>query len=203
MKLPRLTSKRINRLLIVCIVAINAYTILLPLLPKLTYAKKINDAKATAGLPYQTKQDTGITSNVARKDTPADDRLVIPKIALNEHIFTGTDPNLVHKGVWARPLGSIPPIVGNTVLVGHRFTYGGASVFYNLDKVAVGDKISVYWQKTEFIYTVTQTKVVPATAVEIEDNTLDARLTLYTCTPLWSSKDRLVIIALLDTGGAP
>jgi len=200
MKLPRLTSKRINSLLLVCILIINSYTILLPILPKLLYAKKINDAKAVAGLPYQTKQDTGKTSNVARKPIPQDERLVIPGIALDEHIYQGSSPYLVHKGVWARPATSTPPKGSNTVLVGHRFTYSGASVFYNLDKVKVGDKISLYWQKTEYIYTVSQTKVVAATELSVEAPTSEAQLTLYTCTPLWSAKDRLVIIATLDKG---
>ena len=198
MKTTKLTSKRINYFLLGCIILVNLYTIVLPFLPKLTYAKKINNAKATAGLPYQTKQDTGTTNGVARKATPNDERLVIPKIALDEHIFTGTDPYLVHKGAWARPATSIPSKGGNTVLVGHRFTYSGASVFYNLDKISVGDKISVYWQKTEYIYSVTQTKVVAATQTSVEAPTAAAQLTLYTCTPLWSAKDRLVIVATLD-----
>lgn len=200
MKLPRFTSKQINYFLLAGIIFINLYTVALPLLPRLAYVKKIKDSKATAGLPYQTKQDTGATGNVTRKGIPDDERLVIPKIALDEHIFIGTNPSLVHKGVWARPATSTPPKGGNTVMVGHRFTYSGASVFYNLDKVVIGDKISVYWQKAEYIYTVTQTKVVAATELSIEAPTNNVQLTLYTCTPLWSAKDRLVIIATLDGG---
>lgn len=188
--------------MVVLILVVNSYTILLPLVPKLSYAKKIQDAKATNGLPYATAQDTSQTPNATRKPVPDDQRLVIPKIALDEHIFTGSDPYLVHKGVWARPNTSTPDKGGNTVMVGHRFTYNGASVFYNLDKIEVGDKISVYWNKTEYIYTVNETKVVPATQISIEDPTDTAQLTLYTCTPIWSAKDRLVIVASLDKKGS-
>lgn len=202
MKLPRPSDKRINYFLLACIVVVNVYTIVLPFLPRLTYAKKLKDAQATAGLPYQTKQDTSSTANISRKSIPNDERLVIPGIALDEHIYTGTDPYLVHKGVWARPSTSTPTSGGNTVLVGHRFTYSGPSVFYNLDKMQTGDKISVYWKKIEYIYTVIQTKVVPATEISVEAPTANAQLTLYTCTPLWSAKDRLVVIAVLDTGAS-
>lgn len=195
------TEKRINILLVVAIIVVNAYTILLPLLPKLGYAKKVQAAKVNSGLPYTTAQDTSATPEAKRKPIPDDQRLVIPKIALDEHIFTGTNPLLVHKGVWARPNTSTPDKGGNTVMVGHRFTYSGASVFYNLDKVEIGDKISVYWNKIEYIYNVSAKKVVPPTQVSIEAPTKNDQLTLYTCTPLWSAKDRLVIIANLEKKG--
>lgn len=81
------------------------------------------------------------------------------------------------------------------MLVGHRFTYDGNGVFYHLDKLKVGDQLAVFWEGKKYQYTVTETKVVPATATEVEDQTQDPQLTLYTCTPLWSAKDRLVVIA--------
>jgi sortase A len=126
---------------------------------------------------------------------PADNRLVIPKIALDQHIYIGKSQYLVNKGPWARPNTSTPPKGGNTVIVGHRFTYSGPATFYSLDKVAAGDTVVLYWHGKEYDYKVARKEVVPATAIEIERPTKDSQLTLYTCTPLWSAKDRLVIIA--------
>jgi sortase A len=114
---------------------------------------------------------------------------------LDEQILIGDNPSLLHKGVWNRPNSSSPPEAGNTVLTGHRFTYDGPATFYSLDKVQVGDAIVIYWEGKEYDYIVSETKVVPASAVEIEAPSNYSQLTLYTCTPLWSAKDRLVVVA--------
>ena len=53
----------------------------------------------------------------------------------------------------------------------------------------------MYWQGAEYNYAVTAIKVVQATALEVEAPTDEDIVTIYTCTPLWSAKDRLVVIA--------
>jgi sortase A len=98
-------------------------------------------------------------------------------------------------GVWHLPYTSTPDKGGNTVLVGHRFTYAGPAVFYHLDKVQVGDDVTMQWQNKTYTYTVTEVKVVPPTETSVEANTKDPQLTIYTCTPLWTAKNRLVIVA--------
>lgn len=197
--MPKLRLKHLNRILIVVIVAINGYLLLSPLLPQFDLWKRRHQTAAVAGLPYKTQLDKSKTDN-KRTAIPKDDRLIIPKLALNEHIYEGTSPYLVNKGVWARPAASTPPQGSNTVLVAHRFTYSGPATFYSLDKLVTGDHLVIYWQSKEYDYTVTSTSVVLPTATQVEDATPDPQLTLYTCTPLWSPKDRLVVIAKLDSG---
>ncbi len=96
-------------------------------------------------------------------------------------------------GTWHRPNTSNPGETGNSVIIAHRYTYRGASTFYNLDKLKNDDEIIVYRQGKEYDYAVTDVKTVPPSAAEIEKSTGDTRLTLYTCTPLWNAKNRLVI----------
>lgn len=187
----------VNIVLVVLIVAINGYVLAAPQIPRIELWRHKRQTNAVAGLPYKTTLDAHSTA--PRKDTPSDNRLVIPKIALDEHIYTGDSAYLVNKGVWARPNTSTPPKGGNTVLVGHRFTYDGPATFYSLDKVAKGDNIVVYWEGKEYDYQVETISVVPPTAIEVEAPTKDAQLTLYTCTPLWSAKNRLVIVSKLTT----
>lgn len=123
------------------------------------------------------------------------DMLFIPGLDLEEKIFGGGLANL-HKGVWRVQNTSTPDRGGNTVLVGHRFTYKDPTgVFYHLDKVKKDDPITVHWDGKAYEYKVTDIKVVPSTEVSVEDNTEEPRLTIYTCTPLWSVKNRLVVIA--------
>ena len=44
-------------------------------------------------------------------------------------------------------------------------------------------------------YKVESSRTVPDTAIQVEAPTKDARLTLYTCTPLWNPVNRLVVVA--------
>jgi len=199
----KIRLKHFNWLLVFIILAINLYVLVSPLLPQIDLWRRKQEAAAVAGLPYKTNLDSSSKKDDMRAEIPSDNRLVIPKLALDEHIYTGSSPYLVNKGVWARPNTSTPPKDSNTVLVGHRFTYGGPATFYSLDKVAVGDKLVLYWQGKEYDYTVTSTKVVAPTAIEVEEPTKQPQLTVYTCTPIWSAKDRLVVVAKLDEPSQP
>jgi LPXTG-site transpeptidase (sortase) family protein len=197
-RLTKPSLRQINIGLLVVILLINGYIFGLPLVPRLNYLWR-QSHDHSAGLPYQSKlAATSSAPQATRQGMPQDNRLVIPKLVLNQAILQGTSPYTVNKGVWARPKTSTPPNGGNTVLVGHRYTYTSPSVFYDLDKVSVGDNIIVYWQGREYDYVVRTTKVVPATDVAVENNTSNAQLTLYTCTPFWSFTERLVIVADLQ-----
>jgi LPXTG-site transpeptidase (sortase) family protein len=99
---------------------------------------------------------------------------------------------------------------GNTVLNGHRDILG--SVFRNLNKLDVGDEITVYADGVEYPYYVTETLVVPeafASARQRKENLHligympEERLTLITCTPIGLATHRLLIIAKPPEGTAP
>lgn len=188
----------VNRLLVAVILLINVYILLLPLLPQIDLWHRQQRAKALSGLPYKTVLKQSNQTDSARADIPSDNRLIIPKLAIDQHIYTGNSPYLVNKGVWAKPNASTPPLGSNTVLVAHRFTYSGKSIFYSLDRVDVGDKVVVYWQGKEYDYTVRNSTIVPASQVSVESPTDQAQLTLYTCAPLWNPVDRLVVVASKD-----
>ena len=83
------------------------------------------------------------------------------------------------------------------MLVGHRFTYDGAAVFYSLDKLKAGDDAYLVHNQKIYHYVVTGSAIVPPTATEVEAPTNETKLTLYTCTPLVTAKNRLVYTAEL------
>jgi LPXTG-site transpeptidase (sortase) family protein len=191
----RLSLRQINLGLLIVILLVNGYIFGLPLLPQLNYLWH-QSTNRNAGLPYQSHLAASSKAPEAKRaPIPQDNRLVIPKITLDQAILQGTSPYTVNKGVWARPKTSTPPNGGNTVLVGHRYTYAGPSVFYNLDKISVGDKIIVYWQGQEYDYQVNTIKIVPPTDVAVENPTAQPQLTVYTCTPMWTFANRLIIVA--------
>lgn len=198
MKLPRsqtlVTHRRINDFLSLVVAVFAIYILALPLIPYVQlWWDKTTDK--TDGYVYTTK----LVPNPPKetKPIPKENRLVLPTIQLDEEVHEGAGFWTLNKGLWRRPHTSSPDQGGNTVIVGHRFTYDGPATFYHLDKIKPGDRFPMYWNGTEYNYEVSAVKVVSPLALEIEKNTAEPMLTIYTCTPLWSAKERLVIQAKL------
>jgi LPXTG-site transpeptidase (sortase) family protein len=187
----RLPLRRINTLLLVAIILINGYILLLPIMPAITYRWENRHGAGVSRLHDKiARHSTGST------DTSQPDELIIPSMLLDQPVNTGKTMAVLRKGLWLRPNGSTPDKGGNTIIVGHRFTYTNPrGTLYHLDKVRAGDEIALFWKGQEHTYKVSEVKVVRATDISIEKATSDDRLTIYTCTPLWLPKDRLVVIA--------
>lgn len=179
----------INRGLLLLIILLNGYVVTAPFLPQATFQVK-------RAFSEPQKVETPEQRAVIARDT---DHLVIPKIDLDQKIWFGDSPWLVNKGVWHIPRSSTPDKGSNTVLVGHRFTYKDPAVFYHLDKVEAGDNVIAVYGGKLYNYRVTETKIVNPDALHIEDPTEDNTLTLYTCHPLWSIRQRLVVVAKLES----
>ncbi len=184
------TLKRINWLLLTVILVSNGYVLLAPLWPQATFAVQTHITKPV-------KVDPSSNDSLAKLDRSSN-HLVIPSLQLNDKIFDGTSPYTVNLGIWRRPLTSTPDKGSNTVLVGHRFTYDGPSIFYHLDKVKVGEQVVVVWDHKLYVYKVADKRDVEPTDVGVEGATNDKRLTIYTCDPMWSTRYRLVITAILE-----
>lgn len=182
--------KRINQGLLAIILISNMYVLLKPLLPKVDYEVKQRISKPVQVNPA----DENSIKNIDRTKN----HLVLPSMQLDEPFYEGNSPSTVHKGIWHRPNTNTPDKGGNTVLVGHRFTYDGAAVFYNLDKLTVGDDAYLVHAKKIYHYKIITSAIVPPTATEVEAPSNETKLTLYTCTPLVTAKNRLVYTAKLE-----
>jgi len=189
---------RINTTLLCAIILVNGFIIVMPFMPALHFWLQSHDEtrqKLTAVLHAPTVQKP-IGQPQQPAPVPDGNRLVIPAMMLDVPFFESPSARVLNQGPWLRPHTSTPEKGGNTVIAAHRFTYTDPEGdFYHLDRLKVGDEIGVFRNKHKYLYTVTSTKVVKATALEIEAPTDTPQLTLYTCTPLWLPKDRLVIIA--------
>jgi sortase A len=181
--------RTINNLLTSVVIFLATYIIVAPLLPQASWliTQQAPFGSATKVEAAVLAEANGIIGN---------NRLFIPSLGLAEVIFEG-EAEALSKGVVRRQNTSTPDVGSNTVLIGHRFLYGNKGIFYHLDKLAIGDTIIVHWEINSFTYEVVDSLVVAADVVEIEAPTDDALLTIYTCTPLWTAKDRLVIKARL------
>ncbi len=182
--------RKLNNLLTIVIICLGMYLIISPLLPQANYWLRHITGR-TGTIPYV--NSLNISGN--QKPIPKENRLVIPQIDLNAEVFDGPYASTLSKGIWHRPKTSTPDQGSNTVLVAHRFTYRSPAIFYNLDKMKKDDTFVLYWGGKEYDYKVREIKTVQPTDTYIEEPTPEPILTLYTCTPLWTSKERLVIIA--------
>lgn len=102
---------------------------------------------------------------------------------------------VLHYGTTANPGQN-----GNAVLFGHSSGQLWAPgnykfIFTLLDKMERGDIFIVDYQGTRYIYKVTEKKVVDPTDLRVLDQTDMPTMSLVTCTPVGTSKYRLVVHA--------
>ena len=126
--------------------------------------------------------------------------LTIDSALIHGRVFQGITSKTMDLGFWHFPLSKYPGQKGNSVIIGHRFFYlpPAENTFFNLDRVQIGDTIVLNHNEGEWKYIVTETRIVNDNDLSVLQDTEDYRLTLITCTPLWTSEKRLVIISKLD-----
>lgn len=187
----------INTLLVAAIVAVNGYTIAMPVMPRLAFWWQGRDGTQRSVLEQKIKAPA--VSTVAA-DRP--NQATIPSMLLDQPILEGPAKDMyriLDKGIWRWPDGSTPDKGGNTVLLGHRFTYTNPNgVLYLLDRVRAGETIGLTWNNKQYVYKVSKVEVVPPTASQVTAPTEKPTLTIYTCTPLWKPANRLVVTAALE-----
>ena len=137
-------------------------------------------------------------------------KLIIPKINIDVPVAYNTTPDYntqmkaMENGVaWFGIPGanSHPGQIGNTVLSGHSsndiIDQGDYKfIFARLDHLTKGDSVFVNYESKRYTYTVTKQEVVSPTDVgKLVYATDKPILTLITCTPLGTSRNRLLITA--------
>ena len=124
----------------------------------------------------------------------------IDAAGISGKVVDGYSQESMIDGFWHYPLSAVPGTRGNTVIFGHRFQKlpPASDTFFNLDKVRVGDRVTVTMDKEIILYTVVSVKVVGKYDESILAQTNEYQLTLLTCTPLWTAQKRLAVIAIQD-----
>jgi sortase A len=129
--------------------------------------------------------------------------LDIPKIQLdNKVVVEGVGRDELRKGPGHVPSTALPGQLGTFGVSGHRTTYGAP--FYRLNELAKGDTITVVTRDAIYTYTVTRTAIVRPTDTQVLDNVTGpdgkpkATITLTTCHPRYSARQRLIIFGDLS-----
>ncbi len=119
----------------------------------------------------------------------------IPRIGLDKAVVEGVTVGDLEKGPGHYPSTPLPGRPGNAAIAGHRTTYGAP--FGELGELDEGDEILVTTREGEFRYLVDGVRVVSPRQVEVLDPSEEARITLTTCHPRYSARQRLVVTGVL------
>ena len=122
-------------------------------------------------------------------------RLTILSANINHYVVFGATLNKLEYGPGYILGTSLPGTGGNFAIAGHRTTYGAP--FGNLDKTEVGDSILFQTNTNQYEYVITEVKIVSPDDTYVLGNFGDDRITLSTCHPKFSARQRLVVVGEL------
>ncbi len=123
-------------------------------------------------------------------------RVQIPKIGLDAELRDQITQESIDLGPSHWPGTADPGGFGNAVIAGHRNSH--SAPFHDLANLQTGDPITLVGGfGISYHYTVTEMFVVEPTAMWITDQKPGHTLTIFTCHPLGSSSQRLVVRATL------
>lgn len=149
------------------------------------------------GVDWNSTQQAGTNSAYTTEHAG---QLIIDKIGVDMPIAATADSaEGLAIGAWLIPGTSTPDKSSNTAIAGHRFQHlpPSSKTLYLLDKLEVGDEIVVYWQSRKYTYQMSDSEIVLPEDLTVLNATSSSRLTLITCTPIFSTEKRLIVTANL------
>ena len=160
-------------------------------------------APTTEPKPGQSKKPHPTTSTtlnpkyqVAPPEGGTIGEIVIPKISVDWIFREGVQLADLAQGPGHYPGTPLPGQIGDAAIAGHRTTHGAP--FFRVDELAPGDQIHIRTLAGSYTYVVAQAPfAVDPTDYAVVANTPDAELTLTSCNPRYSARQRIVIKAKL------
>lgn len=128
-------------------------------------------------------------------------RIQIPKTGVDQTVREGVEQVVIDNGPAHWPGTAAFGAWGNVVLAGHRSSH--TEPFRRNAELTPGDEILLTDTTGIYHYSVTSVEVLPATAMWIVDQHPGRSLTIFTCHPIGSSAERLVVHADLQTRPRP
>ena len=124
----------------------------------------------------------------------------IAKLGVDTTVVEGTSNDALRAGAGHYPKSPLPCEPGNVAIAGHRTTYG--KPFADLDRLSVGDTIVLETPVGSCTYQVSRPPFVthPRDWSVVANNPAVRSLTLTTCHPKGSARQRLVVQATMVDG---
>lgn len=122
----------------------------------------------------------------------------IERLAEGWTVVEGVTRADLRNGAGHMPTTPLPGQPGNAVISGHRTTYGAP--FHELDELVEGDLIEVETAIGVHTYAVRESIIVRPTELWVAGDRPGAWLTLTTCHPKYSARQRLIVFAEMVDG---
>lgn len=122
----------------------------------------------------------------------------IERLAEGWTVVEGVTRADLRNGAGHMPTTPLPGQPGNAVISGHRTTYGAP--FHELDQLEPGDLIEVETALGVHTYAVRESIIVRPTELWVVGDRPGGWLTLTTCHPKYSARQRLIVFAELVDG---
>jgi sortase A len=122
-------------------------------------------------------------------------RLQIPAINVDAQIVPGDTWDQLKKGVGQHLGTANPGERGNLVLSAHNDVFG--EIFRYLDQLKPGDEVIVYSGQQRYRYTISESRFVAPTQVDVMATTNEPTLTLISCYPYLVDNKRIVVFGQL------
>ena len=124
-------------------------------------------------------------------------RIRIPSIDVDVVVVQGTKDESLKAGAGHYDNTAMPCEDGNVAIAGHRTTYGRP--FADLDLLRPGDEIILETPVNSCTYVLEKRPYITTPDdIAVLDNKGDDRLTLTTCHPKGSARQRLIVVAMLS-----
>jgi len=155
---------------------------------------------ASPGQPKKPHPTTSTTINPKYEVAPPEGgiigEIVIKKIGVDWIFREGVQLADLAQGPGHYPGTPLPGQIGDAAIAGHRTTHGAP--FFRVDELAPGDQIQIRTFAGSYTYVVALAPfAVDPTDYAVVANTPDAELTLTSCNPRYSARQRIVIKAKL------
>ncbi len=131
-------------------------------------------------------------------------RIEISKIGVDKIVVAGVDYKALEKGPGLFDGSPLPGQLGNVAIAGHRTSYGAP--FSRLNELTLGDEIVLTRAGSTFTYIVSEKPFIVKPSQTEVLKTIDAttgQLTLVTCHPKWTSENRMIVKAKLESSVTP
>lgn len=129
-------------------------------------------------------------------------RIEMPAIGVDKIVVAGVDTSDLKKGPGHYPETPLPGQLGNAAIAGHRTTYG--QPFFDVDELETGDEIVLTTPSGRFVYRVTGQQIVSPEDYQVVATTdpTVATITLTSCHPKYTARERIVITGELDAAAS-
>ena len=131
-------------------------------------------------------------------------QLVIPKMGLTATVVSGVSSESLRRGPGHFPDTPMPGMPGNSAIAGHRTTWGAP--FGSIEKLEPGDEIKIQTIQGSFTYVVLEQNggrgnfIVSPNEFDVLDQNFNSspnRLTLVSCHPKLTARNRIIVVAEL------